>query len=415
MNAAYNDVMSNSSAFDVVIVGTGLVGAAMALALRKVGLRIAVVDRQVFDQSTAAFASTPEKYDARVSALTVGTQQFLQNLGVWDQIIAQRHCPYGDMRVWDGEGTGSIHFNAKEIGQERLGSIIENPVVLAALTEKLAEEPSIHQLIPFTIDTMQISPDGGVSLKSVESDTLNARLVIGADGANSRVREVMNFTTKKWDYQHTAIVTTVQTERSHEFTAWQRFMSSGPLAFLPLTDSTGLSQQNCSIVWSILPERAEQLMELGDAEFCQELGRAFEFRLGNIKTCEKRFQFPLRQHHVTEYYRTGVALIGDAAHTIHPLAGQGVNLGFQDAKTLAVEIANGLSKGRTIDDPLLLARYQRKRSGHNLGMMWLMEGFKYLFAEQAPPVQWLRNVGLNAVDSLTIMKNQVARRAMGID
>ena len=399
----------------MVVVGGGLVGAAMALALRKTGLRIAVVDRQAFDSSNAPFTSTSEIFDARVSALTIGTQQFLQSLGVWDRIISQRYCPYGDMRVWDGEGTGSIHFNAKEIGQDRLGSIIENSVVLAALTDKLIEESAIDQLTPFTIDTIAHGSDDTVSLKSVEGGELNARLVIGADGANSRVRELMNFTTKEWDYEHTAIVTTVQTERVHEFTAWQRFMSSGPLAFLPLTDSTGRSQHNCSIVWSILPERAAPLMAMDDTEFCRELGKAFEFKLGNIEACEKRFQLPLRQRHATEYYRPGVALVGDAAHTIHPLAGQGVNLGFQDAEVLAREIANGLSAGRTVDDPLILARYQRKRSGHNLGMMWLMEGFKHLFAEQAPPVQWLRNVGLNAVDSLTIVKNQLARRAMGID
>ncbi len=406
--------MNAETEFDVVIIGCGLVGAAMALALKQTGLRVAVADRQAFDAAKATHVSEPERFDPRVSALTVGSQQFLDGLGTWQSIEAARCCAYSDMHVWDGEGTGSIHFNAKDISQAHLGTIVENSVVLSALTEQLQQDSSITRLIPFTIENMESNPSG-VTLHSAEGQQIDTKLVIGADGANSRVRELMHFTTKEWDYQHTAIVTTVKTELSHQNTAWQRFMTSGPLAFLPLSGDSEQAQQYCSIVWSIVPERANELMALDDTDFCQELGRAFEHRLGEVSWCDKRFQLPLRQRHSTEYFKQHVALVGDAAHTIHPLAGQGVNLGFQDAEALANEIKNGLASGRAVNDPVVLARYQRKRSGHNLGMMWLMEGFKHLFAEQAPPIQWLRNIGLNAVDSLSIVKNQLARRAMGLD
>ena len=414
--------MNESTDFDVVIVGCGLVGATMGLSLATLAntsggqtLRIAVADRQRFDPSTSVFVRNPERFDARVSALTLSSQALLSNLQVWPSIASARVCPYQDMRVWDGEGTGSIHFNAAEIGQAHLGSIVENSVVLAALIQRLDEVDAIQQLMPFSIESLHITDDRRIQLTSKEGQHCTTGLLIGADGANSRVRELMQFNTREWDYQHTALVTTVRTELSHQNTAWQRFMATGPLAFLPLTDSDQTAQDHCSIVWSCVPERAEELSTLDDAGFCTELGRAFEHRLGEIEWADQRFQLPLRQRHATEYYRDNVVLIGDAAHTIHPLAGQGVNLGMLDAEVLAEVLGSGVAAGRRVNDPVLLARYQRKRRGHNMGMMWLMEGFKHLFAEQPPPIHWLRNAGLNAVDSFSVLKNQLARRAMGLE
>lgn len=404
---------NKSRDFDVIIVGCGLVGAVMALLLGRSNLRVAVADRQSFDHSKAPFKSGDRKFDARVSALTVKSEQILQQLAVFEAVQALRHCPYTDMEVWDGEGTGSIHFNAANLGQHHLGSIVENSVLLSALNEQLVKAIDLTSLIPFTIDSIERN-DHSIVLRSQEGDAYSTGLLIGADGANSRVRELMNFPTREWDYHHTAVVTTVETELPHQDTAWQRFMASGPLAFLPLRQVTDDDQRFCSIVWSLVPEQAERVMGLEDDAFCRELDNAFERRLGQIRWADKRFQLPLRQRHASNYYQDGVALIGDAAHTIHPLAGQGVNLGLLDAEELAAQIIAGIAAGREIDDPRLLARYQRKRKAHNLGMMWMMEGFKHLFAEQAPPVQWLRNAGLDAVDNFGLLKNELARRAMGI-
>lgn len=405
--------MEKQTDFDIIIIGCGLVGAVMALSIKDSNLRVAIADRQAFDRSQAPFLARPTTFDARVSALTVRSQQILQDLEVQEKVEQIRFSPYTDMQVWDGEGTGSIHFSAASLGQAHLGCIVENSVLLAALHEELERAQNLTQLIPCTIESIE-KANQGMILRSVEGNQYSTRLLIGADGANSRVRELMQFPTREWDYQHTAVVTTVETEAPHQQTAWQRFMATGPLALLPLRQQAGDQQRYCSIVWSLVPEQAEAVMDLDDEAFCRHLGNAFEHRLGEIKWTDRRFQLPLRQRHATSYYQDGVALIGDAAHTIHPLAGQGVNLGLLDATELAAQLNRGVAAGREVDDARILARYQRARKGHNLGMMWMMEGFKHLFAEQAPPVQWLRNAGLDAVDGLGLLKNELARRAMGL-
>jgi len=240
--------------------------------------------------------------------------------------------------------------------------------------------------------------------------------VVAADGGNSPIRKLANIDTKEWDYDHTAVVTTVKTELPHGARALQRFMSTGPLAFLPLSPRQDSSdQQYCSIVWSCLPELAESLMQLSDTDFNESLEQAIESKLGKIESSAKRFAVPLRQRHGKKYSQSNVVLVGDAAHTIHPLAGQGVNLGLLDVAALAEELSQGLASGRAVFDPVVLGRYERKRRGHNIATMWAMEGFKRLFAEQALPVRWLRNVGLRGVNNLPLLKNQIARKAMGLD
>ena len=334
---------------------------------------------------------------------------------LWQDIQAVRYCDYQHMHVWDADGTGSISFSANELNQSELGSIVENSVLTAALYRKIARQENLSLLTPYSINQIEID-DGIATLTTECGTTLETSLVIAADGANSKIRELCQFETREWDYNHQAIVTTVKTEKAHQQTALQRFIETGPLAFLPLSLEENDTEQNyCSIVWSAIPERAEQLIALNDKEFCAELGRSIEFRLGEIERCEQRFAFPLRQRHSVDYAKQNVVLIGDAAHSIHPLAGQGVNLGFMDAAVLASELQHGSDAGRALNDLIILKRYQRKRIGHNLGMMWLMEGFKHLFAEQALPIRWLRNVGMSGVDNLSIAKNHLARRAMGLD
>ncbi len=408
--------MDQQSNFDIIIVGSGLVGAVMALSLQplqRAGLRIAIADRQAFDESKISFKANPDHFDPRVSALTIRSQQILQDIDVLPEIEGMRHCPYSSMKVWDGEGTGSIEFDAASLGQAQLGAIVENSVILAGLHRALDKMDNLSRLIPCSLQAVEKTAQG-ISIQSAEGETYTSRLLIAADGANSRVRELMQFETREWDYQHTAIVTTVKTGKSHQDTAWQRFMSSGPLAFLPLRHQDGDQQNTCSIVWSVVSEQAEELMQLEDKAFCHALGKAFEHRLGEIQCCDRRFQVPLRQRHATTYFQEAVVLVGDAAHTIHPLAGQGVNLGLLDAVELAAQLEKGIVAGREIDDVRLLARYQRERKASNLSMMWMMEGFKHLFADQHPLIQWLRNVGLDAVNNFGVLKRELARRAMGL-
>ncbi len=405
--------------FDIVIAGGGIVGASMACLLAQTGLRLALVDQTPFNAEQLAFQQQPLKFDPRVSALTSASMRLFSDLGIWQDIARTRTCSYQNMEVWDTDGTGSIQFSATEIGQPALGAIVENSVILHALYKRIAQQDSLRLLAPFTIaalDRIQIDGEQHIQLLSSEGSKLAAKMVIAADGGNSRVRELANFSCKEWNYDHQALVTTVRTERPHQQTALQRFMTTGPLAFLPLLPAADAEDQHyCSIVWSSVPEKTAHLMALPDEQFRKELAAAIEHRLGAIEWSDVRFAFPLTQRHATSYANAGIVLVGDAAHTIHPLAGQGVNLGLLDVRALAAELLHGLAAGRSLTDPILLQRYQRQRRGHNLGMMWLMEGFKQLFAAEALPVRWLRNFGMKNINNLALVKKQLARRAMGLD
>lgn len=413
--------INKENEFDIVIAGAGMVGASLACLLAKSSLRVALLDRQVLKNAAAMLErkSTARKFDARVSAISQASQILFTDLGIWQDIISSRVCSYKEMSVWDAEGTGSIHFSAAEVNQSHLGSIIENSIITTALHKRLQDEKNISLISPFSIETLKqvdLENERLLQLDSVEGHSIRAKLVVAADGANSKIRQLMDFKCREWDYEHHALVTTVRTELPHEDTALQRFLETGPLAFLPLRVAEDDDDQHyCSIVWSMLPEKAERMMTLSEEQFNAEIGLAIESKLGNIEWSDKRFTFPLRQRHAVDYAKDGVVLVGDAAHTIHPLAGQGVNLGLLDAKALAEEIMRGTAAGRSVSDPMIPLRYQRKRKGNNLSMMWLMEGFKRLFAEQNLTVRWLRNAGMNSVDKFTPLKNQIVRRAMGLD
>lgn len=399
--------------FDVIIVGSGLVGASLACALATLktaaALRIAVIE---------AGGPVPwysgQEFDPRVVALTPASRQWLERAGAWDSILHERACAYRDMHVWDGEGTASINFSSADVRQDCLGYIVENSVAVRALRERLAQLTQVEVLQPVSVTGLrgpQLSqPEVEVSLSTGE--TLRTSLLIAADGAQSRVRELAGFRTREWDYQQQAIVTTVRTERSHEFTAWQRFMHTGPLAFLPLL--TAGDSHYCSIVWSADTPLAETLMALDDAAFCKRLGVAFEHRLGDVEVCAERFCLPLRQRHAQQYIQPGITLVGDAAHNIHPLAGQGVNLGLLDAAALAQEIERALCREIPLEDYSILRRYQRQRLAGNLGMMSAMEGFKRLFGNPALGVTLLRNVGLQKFNDLPLLKNYLVKQVMGV-
>jgi len=403
--------------YDIIIVGGAMTGATLACALADTGLRIAVVDsRALSDPGSGSPGLEDTVFDARVSAITPASQEIFTRLGLWSHISAQRASPYSRMYVWEADGTASIDFAAADINVPVLGHIVENRVILNALHQRLADLDNIERVAPTTINDL-LQADDGVRLILDNGDTLQARVLVGADGARSAVRRMAGFSVREWDYHHQAIVTTVRTEKPHQQTAWQRFMDDGVLAFLPMHTPAGPDgQRYCSIVWSLLPERAEQLMVEDDARFMASLERGFESRLGAVESVAQRFSFPLGQVHARDYVSDPVVLIGDAAHSIHPLAGQGANLGLLDAWVLARTIMQAQKKAEDLwHHPSVLRRYQRRRKGHNLAMMALMEGFRRLYAEQPLPVRWLRNVGMRTVDNLPLLKNHLMREAMGLD
>lgn len=422
---------------DVLIVGAGLVGATLALRLRDSGLSVGLLDKGVLraPSDSAEPATQHQSFDPRVVALTAQSQQLLERIGVWSKLRQTRHCPYTQMRVWEQDGTGEVEFDAEEIHEPSLGSIIENSLIVGALHTRLAEclrEQAQDQapdqkrarakwLTLFMgrgVSELEHTQEAGRPLSRLHCDdgsTVSARLIIAADGGNSRLRDLAGFETREWDYGQKAIVTTIRTREMHDRTALQRFLTTGPLAFLPLAESAEIPQgRHCSIVWSADDARADELMACTDQAFNSQLSHAMEGAFGGVEWSDTRHVFPLRQRHAKHYVQGNVVLVGDAAHTIHPLAGQGVNLGMLDVVALAEELEAGAEARRRPEDPLVLRRYQRRRIGPNLAMMGLMEGFKRGFSEQPIAVRWLRNVGLHSVNRVAALRKALARKALGI-
>lgn len=392
---------------DLIIVGAGMVGSALALALKDSGLDILLIDGSPL--SVKPF-DAEAVFEPRVSALSAASQRILDRLGAWPGVVARRASPYGEMQVWDGTGTGAIHFSAASVHADVLGHIVENRVVQDALLEPL-HDSGIGLMPNARLEHLRHSGDDWL-LTLVDGRQLRAPLVIAADGANSAVRRLAGCATREWDYLHHAIVTSVRCEQPHRRTAWQRFTDDGPLAFLPL-DRQG-DKHWCSIVWSVTPEEAERLMALDDTAFCSALGEAFEHRLGRVEHSDPRLCIPLRQRHAKRYVEPGLALIGDAAHTIHPLAGQGVNLGFLDAAVLAEVLLHAHARGERLADEKVLSRFERRRMPYNLGMMAAMEGFERLFQADPLPLRWLRNAGLRWVNQQPEAKALFVRQALGL-
>ncbi len=393
---------------DLIIVGAGMVGSTLALALEGSGLDILVLDASPLE---AADFDPQGGFEPRVSALSAASQRIFERLGAWPGMSARRVSPYTDMHVWDGSGTGQIHFSAETVHAEVLGHIVENRVVQDALLETMQRRGGQRLLGAARFERLERMPQGW-QLTLDDGRQLNAPLLVAADGANSAVRRLAGCETREWDYLHQAIVTSVRCSEPHQRTAWQRFTDDGPLAFLPL-ERDG-DQHWCSIVWSVTELEARRLMALDDVAFRAALGRAFEQRLGEVEEVDPRLCIPLRQRHAKRYVQPGLALIGDAAHTIHPLAGQGVNLGLLDAAVLAEVIEAAMARGERPEDIRVLSRFERRRMPHNLAMMAAMEGFERLFHADPLPLRWLRNTGLKAVQALPEAKALFVRQALGL-
>ena len=386
--------------YDVIVAGGGLVGATLALALGEMGLRVAVVER-----SSAPAAAPGPAYGARVSAFTVASERILRALGVWPVLPAERIGPMREMHVW--ERAGEVHFDSAEIGEPALGHIIENTVVQWAVEQRIEALPNVewHR----GTEVAGLAFDTGEAVVAVADRHLRGSLVVGADGASSRVRDLAGIEVTAGDYHQQAVVAEVRTALPHRETAWQRFLPTGPLAFLPL--SNGAS----SIVWSTTPEHAAELCGLDEDSFGFEVADAFEWKLGAVTAPGARASFALRRLHARAYVRDRVALAGDAAHIVHPLAGQGVNLGLLDAVALAEVIGRAHRNGRDIGSRATLRRYERWRRGHNALMQTVLGGFQHLFSNPWSPVRWLRDSGLALTDRIPPLKAGFMRFASGFE
>lgn len=398
-----SDVGHNSvKQVDVIVLGAGMVGSLFALLLKQSPvtqhLQLAVIDAE---EVSLPLPDAP--YELRVSSLTPASEALIAKAGCGPALAAQRQCAFTDMRVWDADGTGSVHFQAGTAGLAHLGTLVENRVLQAVLTEALWQLPGVEKYCPLRCRSLLREGDGWL-LQLSNGEQLRAPLVIGADGANSVVREAAGIGASVWDYHQRGLVCTVGTEQPHQATAWQRFLPGGPLALLPLPDP-----HQCSIVWTLANAEAEELLALSAEEFAERLAQAFEHRLGAMTAVSARAAFALLARHAEHYVGDGLALIGDAAHSIHPLAGQGVNLGLLDAEALASEMIAVVAAGLPAWHQRALRRYSRARRGHNALIMHTMTGFERLFAASNPGLRVLRNVGMRSFDRSGLIKHWVVR------
>ncbi|TFH87594.1 2-octaprenyl-3-methyl-6-methoxy-1,4-benzoquinol hydroxylase [Billgrantia azerbaijanica] len=393
---------------EALIVGGGMVGAALAALLGEAGVTVTLLDARPAPLDREAVGrGQPAR---RVSAITPVSQRLLERLGAWPWMAGRRVTPYHRMRVWDAEGSGEVGFSADQAGVPALGHIVENDVVLAGLEARLAELPSVQLRLGARVADLRETA-GGREVVLEGGERLAAPLVVAADGARSPLRERAGIGVASRDTGHVAVVTTVRTARPHGGVARQAFLATGPLAFLPLTVAD--DDRYCSIVWSTTPAEAQRLVALSASALGEALGEAFAGRMGAVSVTDEALAVPLTQRHAEAYVRPGFALVGDAAHSIHPLAGQGVNLGLMDAAVLAEELLAARRRGMAMGEASALTRYARRRRGDNAAMLALMDGFRLLFGTRHPALTLARNLGLSGVDRLVPVKRLLMRQAIG--
>ncbi|SEL23816.1 UbiH/UbiF/VisC/COQ6 family ubiquinone biosynthesis hydroxylase [Halomonas daqiaonensis] len=397
-----------SSPFEVIIVGGGMVGTALACLLGRAGLAVAVLDAREAPLDRGAVGKGPPSM--RVSALTPVSQQLLEGVGAWAWMASRRVSPYRFMQVWDGEGSGEVNFSAEQAGVPVLGHIVENDVTLAALEACLTKLPSVQVRYGARVAGLETGNTGRTVLLE-DGSRLTAPLVVAADGARSPLRTMAGIDVNSRDTGQVAVVTTVRTPRPHGGVARQVFLPTGPLAFLPLRIED--DDHHCSIVWSTTPAEAERLMDLPRQAMGVELASAIDHRLGEVTVTDRALAVPLTQRHAERYVQPGFALVGDAAHSIHPLAGQGVNLGLMDAAVLAEELVTARRRGLSPGEEHILGRYARRRRGDNAAMLALMDGFRLLFGARHPALTLARNLGLSGVDRLGPLKRLLMQQATG--
>lgn len=390
----------NNQSTEVAVVGGGMVGGALALGLAQHGFAVTVIE-----QHAPPMFQAQSQPDVRISAISASSVALLRGLGVWERIQAMRCHPYRRLETWEWENAHVV-FDARELKLPLLGYMVENNVLQRALWEALDAHPQVVLRTPSTLSSLDLQHDNH-QLTFANGDTLSAKLVIGADGASSQVRQWAGIGIHAWQYQQACMLITVECEQDPGDSTWQHFTPNGPHAFLPLFDKWA------SLVWYDTPARIRQLQSLDMAQLQKEIALHFPQRCGQV-TPVAAGAFPLTRRHALQYVRPGLALVGDAAHTIHPLAGQGVNLGYRDVDCLLDVLTRARSQGEAWSSHPVLKRYQMRRMADNFVMQSGMDVFYAGFCNDLGPVRILRNLGLMAAERAGVLKRQALKYALGL-
>lgn len=389
--------------FDVVVCGGGMVGATVACALGHAGINVALLEASEPIRNWPA-----EPIDIRVSALTKASQNILEAVGAWPIMSSRGLCAYREMRVWDGRGGGVLHFDCADTPYSELGYLSENRNTVAALWTVLESLPTVKCITPARVVHMQLLDDHRC-LFLQNGHRITAGLVIAADGRDSPLRTMAGIGVSGWEYRQDGLVATVSTELSHRNTAWQRFLDQGPLAFLPLSNG------QCSIVWTLDSSTAKQYMALDDHVFLRELEQASAGILGKMLSVgPKKAAFPLRFQYANQYVEQRFVLCGDAAHAMHPLAGQGVNTGLLDAAAIAELIIKAKQERRPLSSPKFLREYVLWRKGDNLLMQSSMDMLNKVYGVSYQPIANLRSIGMDFINRSDWIKRYINNYAMGL-
>lgn len=392
--------MTRRSGLDVVVVGAGVVGSAAALAAARQGLSVALVE------ALAVPTWQRERPDLRVYALAADNRALLQSLGVWPAVAAARAQGYRRMRVWDAAGGGELVFDADALGVAELGHIVENDLLVDRLGAAVQQQPGLQRYCPDTVAVLQ-QDETGVQVELQSGTRLRARLLLAADGAASQTRERLGIGSDRHDYRQRGLVAFVRCAQAHQDTAWQRFLPSGPVAFLPFTEG------RCSIVWTLPEDEAIRLQQADEAAFRRELTRAFDARLGEVVDVGERAAFPLRRQLAERFVEGRVLLLGDAAHAVHPLAGQGVNLGLRDVSALMAMLARVQSRGGDFAATHHLQRWARDRRSDSAIAAYTFEGINRAFSNAGLLPTLLRGHGLGLAGRLPPLTHWLWRQAAG--
>lgn len=388
--------------FEVVVIGAGVVGSSLALSLAKEGVDVCLIDK-----------GTPEiKEDisrGRTAALNLASQNILEKLGV-KRGIQNYLTPFKNIYVWDSEGTSSLEFSSDEIGQPKLGDVVTNNAILSSIFLLLPNHKNLRFLSGDKLKTLDPQEES-IKVCTEGGENISCKLVVGADGGLSSVRELSSINIRTWSYDQKALIANLKAEKSHSNTAYQVFTKNGPIALLPMQKD---DEESLSLVWSADIDYAERLLDLDIPSFLNELERKTESVLGKLSLDGEMSSYPLHQLHAKDYYAQRVVLIGDAAHSMHPLAGQGLNLGLGDVEELASRILRSRRHGEDVGNDKMLSDYSKARKSINLRMMGFMEVFKKGFGSTNPWVRLGRNMAFGATQKAPELRKRFIKEAAGI-